>query len=340
MGKEFSLTPPASVCGQGVCGCRLEDGVEESVNERGKMKVTGNKQAGRAERMRVGVNIEPGTLSFEQLVRCGGQGATKTYTNDNEGVLGMARHIAADNIQRLYYLFDDLGSVTAMTDSEGMPVKYYHYDPYGNVVNTETDPHNMFTFVGRYGGQRDFRLRLGCGGQGETGFVQFLHRWYDAQTGKWLSRDPIGVEGGVNLYAYTDNNPVNRVDPAGLCHTPKAKPLPEADLSGRSERVDYESYVTYGNYCGKDYTAGKWWSQEEQNTHGFYSNFMYVRPKDATDSCCYRHDLCAYKVRVYGGNKTERDCDIELVNCVSVLSNTVSDFINWYFTRKINKGAY
>jgi len=85
------------------------------------------KQAGRAERMRVGaaVNIEPGTLSFEQLVR--------------------------------------------------------------------------------------------CGGQGDTGFVQFLHRWYDAQTGKWLSRDPIGVEGGVNLYSYTENNPVNRVDVMGLC---------------------------------------------------------------------------------------------------------------------------
>jgi len=79
----------------------------------------------------------------------------------------------------------------------------------------------------RYGGQvwvgvniepgtLSFEQLVRCGGQGATGFVQFLHRWYDAQTGKWLSRDPIGVEGGINLYAYTENNPVNAIDPLGL----------------------------------------------------------------------------------------------------------------------------
>ena len=109
--------------------------------------------------------------------------------------------------QKLYYLFDEPGSVTAITGSDGMPVKYYLYDPYGNVVNTTNDPGNNFTFIGRYGGYKDW----------STGFVQFWHRWYDSEIGKWTTKDPIGVEGGNNLYQYVQGNPVNGVDWRGLC---------------------------------------------------------------------------------------------------------------------------
>ena len=118
--------------------------------------------------------------------------------------------------QKLYYLFDELGSVTAITDDSGMPIKYYLYDPYGNVTNTTNDPVNNLTFIGRYGGFKDW----------STGFINFWHRWYDSEIGKWTTRDPIGVRGGDNLYAYTENNPVNGVDWRGLCPGPKSFPLP------------------------------------------------------------------------------------------------------------------
>jgi len=49
-----------------------------------------------------------------------------------------------------------------------------------------------------------------------SGFVKFRDRWYDPEIGKWLSRDPIGVMGGVNLYGYVGNNGVNKVDIFGL----------------------------------------------------------------------------------------------------------------------------
>ena len=41
-------------------------------------------------------------------------------------------------------------------------------------------------------------------------------RWYDPKTSRWLSRDPIGEEGGINLYGYCYSDPINNTDPFGL----------------------------------------------------------------------------------------------------------------------------
>jgi RHS repeat-associated protein len=51
----------------------------------------------------------------------------------------------------------------------------------------------------------------------ETGFYLTHYRFYDPNTGRWLNRDPIGEDGGINLYAYVEGNPVNFVDPTGEC---------------------------------------------------------------------------------------------------------------------------
>jgi RHS repeat-associated protein len=48
------------------------------------------------------------------------------------------------------------------------------------------------------------------------GFVYLRNRWYDPATGKFLTQDPIGLAGGVNLYAYAGNDPVTFSDPFGL----------------------------------------------------------------------------------------------------------------------------
>lgn len=50
----------------------------------------------------------------------------------------------------------------------------------------------------------------------ETGFVYFGRRYYDPLTGRWITPDPLGREGGINLYAYVLNSPLTHFDIYGL----------------------------------------------------------------------------------------------------------------------------
>jgi RHS repeat-associated protein len=50
----------------------------------------------------------------------------------------------------------------------------------------------------------------------ETGLHYNYHRYYDPGTGRYLTPDPIGLTGGINLYTYVQNNPVNAIDSYGL----------------------------------------------------------------------------------------------------------------------------
>lgn len=53
----------------------------------------------------------------------------------------------------------------------------------------------------------------------DTGLVEFGCRWYDAETGRWISKDPILLDGGWNVYAFCDNDPINCIDPTGMCES-------------------------------------------------------------------------------------------------------------------------
>lgn len=81
----------------------------------------------------------------------------------------------------------------------------YTYGPFGEPL-TATGPYaadNPFRFSTRYT-------------DNETGLVYFGFRYYNPDTGRWLNPDPIEEWGGLNLYGYVDNDPLNWVDPYGL----------------------------------------------------------------------------------------------------------------------------
>jgi RHS repeat-associated protein len=100
----------------------------------------------------------------------------------------------------LYFLDDHLGSTTKLTNSAGAVVEQSSYDSFGKPVNSSL---TRYSYTGR---ERD----------PDTGLMYYRARWYDPQTGRFISEDPIGLAGGINQYAYVGNNPLNGTDPTGL----------------------------------------------------------------------------------------------------------------------------
>jgi RHS repeat-associated protein len=101
-----------------------------------------------------------------------------------------------------YYHQDGLGSVAALTNSSGTVVQSYAYEPFGSVRKQTGTLANAWEFTGR---PRD----------AESSLVFLRNRYYDSRTGSFITQDPIGPEGGVNLYAYVQNNPINLTDAWG-----------------------------------------------------------------------------------------------------------------------------
>ncbi|HHL9141734.1 TPA: RHS repeat domain-containing protein, partial [Escherichia coli] len=104
----------------------------------------------------------------------------------------------------LYFHTDVNGAPEEMTDSDGKIVWETGYQVWGNTIQ-EKD-HGRVEQNLRYQGQYLDR---------ETGLHYNLHRYYDPDVGRFMVTDPIGLNGGINLYAYV-KNPLTWIDPLGL----------------------------------------------------------------------------------------------------------------------------
>ena len=123
------------------------------------------------------------------------------------GVGGLLSMTDEANSQTFYYAFDANGNVTQLIDESGSLAAHYEYSPFGQLT-TSTGPMadaNPFRFSTKYQDQA-------------TGLLYYGFRYYDAEMGRWLNRDPIGEFGGSNLYLMLFNDAVTFVDLLGL-HT-------------------------------------------------------------------------------------------------------------------------
>jgi RHS repeat-associated protein len=114
-------------------------------------------------------------------------------------------HIEADGTTR-YYHADELGSTLALTDETGVVTDEFAYMPYGTATHsgsTETP----FQWLGGYGVYYD----------STTDLHLTLHRAYSSSMKRFISPDPLGIDGGKNVYMWANMNPLFFVDPYGLC---------------------------------------------------------------------------------------------------------------------------
>jgi RHS repeat-associated protein len=102
-----------------------------------------------------------------------------------------------------YYHNDHLGTPQILTDSTGRIVWKTGYNAFGETNILIEQVENPFRFPGQYYDK-------------ETGLHYNYFRDYNPKTGRYMTADPIGLNGGINLFVYAGDNPVNYTDSFGL----------------------------------------------------------------------------------------------------------------------------
>lgn len=131
----------------------------------------------------------------------------------------------------VYYMHTDhLGAVVKVTDADARVVWDVDRQPFGDLLFGLAAIDMPLRFPGQYE-------------DAESGLFYNYFRYYDPSTGRYIQSDPIGLDGGLNTYAYVEGNPLRYIDPLGLikvCFFP-------AGVTHVGFGSDYEA-DTYGYY--------------------------------------------------------------------------------------------
>lgn len=115
----------------------------------------------------------------------------------------LVEYTSASTSSRTWLIADERGSIVAITDGSGNATQVNTYDEYGDPGSSN---------AGRFGYTGQMWLP-------ETGLYHYKARAYNPELGRFMQTDPIGVNGGMNIYAYVGGDPVNATDPLGLIET-------------------------------------------------------------------------------------------------------------------------
>jgi RHS repeat-associated protein len=137
-----------------------------------------------------------------------------------------------------YFYYDGNGNVGQLVNvSDGSISAHYEYDPFGNTIvanGAETD-NNTYRFSTKY-----FDVK--------TEFYYYGYRYYSPQFGRWINRDVISESGGINLYAFAQNNAISAFDVFGLWVEPDQIITPSESVSiiQRIESMHKENRSKFG----------------------------------------------------------------------------------------------
>ncbi|MEO0511174.1 MAG: RHS repeat-associated core domain-containing protein [Verrucomicrobiota bacterium] len=135
----------------------------------------------------------------------------------------------------LYATYDANGNIVQKLNSSGVASMAVEYDPFGNVISG--------ILVGEYGFSTKPLVD-------DIEFYYYGYRYYDPETGRWPSRDPIEEQGGLNLYCMVGNDLVNHSDVLG-----------EIKLATKIS----------GTLASRIYVNGFWWLRHTLNPNDLYS---------------------------------------------------------------------
>ena len=160
---------------------------------------------------------------YEVSQQAGSGNSTLGYVDDGSDValayngstsIGSLLGLGLDELFQLNFngtlqssvLKDPLGSVVGLSGSAKTITDLYQYEPYGASTHTSGTSLNNYQFAGQ---ANDF-----------NNLYFMRNRYYLPAIGRFISRDPAGLGGGTNMYAYAGDDPVNFSDPTGLEFVP------------------------------------------------------------------------------------------------------------------------
>jgi RHS repeat-associated protein len=145
--------------------------------------------------------VYEGPSLIETLNASGGVVARYTQPNKVDEPVAMQRGSTTS-----FYQADGLGSVTSLSNTSGTLSQTYTYDSFGNATSSTGSLTNFFRYTAR-----EFDT--------ETNLYYYRARYYDPNSGRFISEDPLQFNVGPNFYSYAFNSVVNLADPLGLFPT-------------------------------------------------------------------------------------------------------------------------
>jgi RHS repeat-associated protein len=190
--------------------------------------------------------VYDGNLAIQERASNNAVQVTYTRGRDMTGSLDGAGGIGGllartDTNGSTYYHADGNGNITMLINSSQAVVAKYLYDAFGNVLSTlgllASANHYQFS-------SKEVHVN--------SGLVYYLRRYYDPNLQRWPNRDPIEENGGVNLYAFVNNQPVNAADICGLAYIP----LPNYNPPDAGKPCCYKSVTITATRTDKPPTPG------------------------------------------------------------------------------------